>query len=91
VLYQTWGYRNGDPKHQNDDFHAMTGRLRDGYRAAALKAGNVAIVAVGDAWEREVNAGRTNMLFMPDGSHPTQEGNALTAKVFYDTFFPGRP
>lgn len=90
VLYQTWGYRDGDPKHKNDDFHAMTRRLREGYRAAATKAGNVAVVAVGDAWEREVSAGRADKLFMPDGSHPTQDGNELTAMVFFESIFPKR-
>lgn len=90
VLYQTWGYREGDKTRAGDDFHAMSRRLRDGYRAAALKAGDLAVVAVGDAWEHEVSAGRADKLFMPDGSHPTKDGNALTAKVFFETLFPAR-
>jgi hypothetical protein len=90
VLYQTWGYRDGDKKRKGDDFHAMTDRVRDGYRTAAIKAGDLAVIPVGDAWQREVKAGRGNQLFMPDGSHPTNAGNALTAKVFYDMFFPSR-
>jgi hypothetical protein len=88
VLYQTWGYRNGDEKCNGDDFHAMTRRLREGCQAAAMKAGNLAIVPVGDAWEREFSAGRSDKLFMPDGCHPTNDGNALTAKVFYEILFP---
>jgi hypothetical protein len=90
VLYQTWGYRGGDTRRGGDDFHAMTRRLREGYREAAAKAGNVAVIPVGDAWEREVAAGRANQLFMPDGSHPTNDGNTLTAKVFFETIFPKR-
>ena len=88
VLYQTWGYRNGDSKRAGDDFHAMTRRLREGYREAAKKAGNLVVIPVGDAWEREVRAGKAEKLFMPDGSHPTPDGNALTAKVFFETIFP---
>lgn len=88
VLYQTWGYRNGDSKRAGDDFHAMTRRLREGYREAAAKAGNLVVIPVGDAWEREVHAGKAEKLFMPDGSHPTPVGNALTAKVFFETIFP---
>jgi hypothetical protein len=90
VLYQTWGYRDGDRKHKGDDFHAMTQRVREGYRTAALKADDLAVIPVGDAWQREVKAGRGDKLFMPDGSHPTNAGNALTAKVFYEMFFPSR-
>lgn len=88
VLYQTWGYRNGDSKRAGDDFHAMTRRLREGYREAAKKAGNLVVIPIGDAWEREVRAGKAEKLFMPDGSHPTPDGNALTAKVFFETIFP---
>lgn len=87
VLYQTWGRRDGDPKVRHDDFHAMTARLRDGYQAAARDAGGLVVVPVGDAWEREMSAGRGGGLFMDDGSHPTPAGNALTAEVFHETFF----
>ncbi len=87
VLYQTWGRRDGDEARRNDDFDAMTARLRAGYQAASKNAGNLVVVPVGDAWEREISAGRGSGLFMPDGSHPTQAGNDLTASVFYETFF----
>jgi len=87
VLYQTWGYRDGDKKLPNDDFHAMTGRLRSGYQAAG-KAENITVVPVGDAWEREYSAGNAGKLFQKDGSHPTAYGNEVTAKVFYGTLFP---
>lgn len=87
VLYQTWGRRDGDPKVRNDDFLAMTARLRAGYHAASVNAGGVVVVPVGDAWEHEFSAGRGGPLFIVDGSHPTEAGNCLTASVFYDTFF----
>ena len=87
VLYQTWGRRYGDKRRKHDDFHAMTSRVRAGYQAAATNAGRLAVVPVGDFWEREVSAGRGEALFMPDGSHPTERGNQLTAEAFYETIF----
>ncbi len=87
VLYQTWGYRDGDPKVAGDDFHAMTRRVREGYRKTAEETGNLPVAPVGDAWEREVSAGRGARLFMPDGSHPTTAGNALSGEVIYQTIF----
>jgi hypothetical protein len=89
VLYQTWGWRDGDKALPKDDFHAMTGRLRDGYQAAG-KAENIAVVPVGDVWDREFSAGKSAKLFQKDGSHPSAYGNEVTAKVFYETLFPKR-
>lgn len=87
LLYETWGRRDGDPSVWFDTFQAMTKRLRAGYQAAAREAGGLVVVPVGDAWEREVSAGKGGELFMPDGSHPTAMGNQLTARVFYKTLF----
>jgi hypothetical protein len=87
VLYQTWGRRDGDATVKGDDFHAMTARLREGYQAAARKAGGVVVVPVGDAWEREHSAGRGGVLFLEDGSHPSEAGNAVTAAAFCEVFF----
>jgi hypothetical protein len=87
ALYQTWGRRDGDPKLRNDDFRAMNARLRDGYQAAAKDAGDLVVVPVGDAWEREISAGRGSGLFMADGSHPTPRGNELIAATFFAAFF----
>lgn len=92
VLYQTWGRRDGDEWYPgNDDFHAMNRRLREGYRHAAHLAGGLTVVPVGDAWEREVSAGRGARLFMPDGSHATGLGDELTAQVFFETLFAQGP
>jgi hypothetical protein len=84
VLYQTWGYRDGDPKLPGDDFHSMTARVREGYTAAAAEAGGLRVIPAGDAWEREIIAGRGSKLFQDDGSHPTRDANRLTASVFYE-------
>lgn len=88
VLYQTWGRRDGDKHIRNDDFHAMSARLRDGYRAAAANAGGLVVVPVGDAWERKLSAGKGNQLFMEDGSHPSAFGKRVIAESFYQTLWP---
>lgn len=90
LLYQTWGRRDGDIKRENDSFHAMNHRLRVGYQSAAKSVGGVRVVPVGDAWEREVLAGRGPGLFVDDGSHPSTRGSELTAAVFCDTIFGPR-
>ena len=87
VLYQTWGRRDGNSLLRKDTFREMTARLRAGYQAAAKQAGGVVIVPVGDAWEREMNAGRARVLFIDDGSHPSAAGDAVTAETFYRAFF----
>lgn len=87
LLYQTWGYRDGDGLLPGDDFHKMTRRVRNGCREAAAHAGGLQVVPVGDAWEREVFSGRGSRLFMADGSHPTPRGDRRTAEVFYETIF----
>ena len=87
ILYQTWGRRDGDKSFSNDDFYAMTQRLRIGYHAAAENAGGLLVVPVGDAWESVVSAGQGAALFMEDGSHPSPSGNQLIAQTFYNTIF----
>ena len=87
ILYQSWGRRDGDPNVRGDTFLAMNHRLRAGYHAASRDAGGLVVVPVGDAWEKEVAAGRGARLYNPDGSHPTRDGNRLIAEVFYRTLF----
>ena len=87
LLYQTWGRRDGNLAIHGDTFLAMNRRVREGYQAASRKAGGVIMVPVGDAWEREVRAGRGHRLFQEDGSHPSAEGNKLTAEVFCQIIF----
>lgn len=86
VLYQTWGYRDGDERRFYDDFFAMNQRLRKGYRETARVEG-LSVVRVGDAWESEMAKGRGARLFMPDGLHPSRDGVQLNAQVFYEAFF----
>ncbi len=86
VLYQTWGYRDGDKRRFYDDFFAMNKRLRKGCHAAARVEG-LPIVRVGDAWESEMAKGRGMRLFMSDGLHPSRDGVRLNAQVFYEAFF----
>jgi hypothetical protein len=91
ILYQTWGRRDGDHKIPDDDFHAMTRRLREGYHAAAENAGELVVVPVGDAWEAEFSAGRGTPLYMDDGSHPTPLANDLIATTFFKTIYGEDP
>ena len=86
VLYQSWGYRDGDERRFHDDFFAMNQRLREGCHAAARVEG-LPIARVGDAWENEMAKGRGARLFMPDGLHPSRDGVRLNAQVFYEAFF----
>lgn len=86
-LFQTWGRRDGFPPSQGEDFHEMNARVRTGYRNASATAGGVAIVPVGDAWEREFRAGRGARLYQEDGSHPSAEGDSVSAKEFYRVIF----
>ncbi len=86
ILYQTWGYRDGDRRKFDDDFFAMNQRLREGYHATA-HVGALPIVRVGDAWESEMAKGRGARLFKPDGLHPSREGVQLNAQIFYKAFF----
>jgi hypothetical protein len=88
VLYQTWGHQHGNPRlSAKDDFKAMNQRVREGYREASKYAGRLLVVPAGDAWEKEAAAGRLNLLFMPDGSHPSPYGDRITAETFYRTLF----
>lgn len=86
VLYQTWGYRDGDPKVAGDDFFAMNRRVREGYHATSNETGGICVIPAGDAWEREARKGKLADLFMADGSHPSAKGNAITATAFAEAF-----
>lgn len=87
LLFQTWGRRDGFKPSQGDDFVQMNGRVRIGCRNAAARAGGLAIVPVGDAWEREFREGRGELLYKEDGSHPSAAGDKLAASEFYRFIF----
>ena len=92
VLYQTWGYRDGDVRHlAGDDFHAMSRRVREGYHAASLSAGGLPVVPVGDVWEAEAASGRHQRLYQPDGSHPSRAGVQLAAETFRSALLAPQP
>ncbi|MFT4176584.1 MAG: hypothetical protein QM627_07990 [Luteolibacter sp.] len=87
VLYQTWGRKDGNVLIHDDDFFAMTRRLRVGYAAASAALGNIVVVPAGDSWEKEALAGRKDALYLMDGSHPSPTGNEVTAETFFRTFY----
>lgn len=93
VFFLTWGRRDGDRQNAatfpDDTFAKMQSRLEEGYRAAARAAGDAPVVPVGTAWANEVEAGRGDVLFAKDGSHPSAQGVRLTAQVFWDYLFGG--
>jgi hypothetical protein len=90
VIYQTWARRDGDQEgaalFPEDDFESMHERLREGIFEAAQEAGGLLVVPVGEAWAREHAAGRGASLFQEDGSHPSERGVLLTARIFLETF-----
>lgn len=88
MLYQTWGRRDGQSGLKGDDFYQMNARIREGYSRAAESAGGVEIVPVGDVWEEEFRKGNGPMLYVADGSHPSEYGNCVSAEVFYQAIFP---
>jgi hypothetical protein len=88
ILYQTWGRRDGRSGWKGDDFYQMNERIRVGYAGAAENAGGIDIAPVGDAWEAEFRKGHGEKLFVEDGSHPSQFGDQVSAKVFYEVIFP---
>lgn len=83
VLFNTWGYRNGDSRNvSNDTYAAMQDRLDHGYRTVAAETG-AQVAPVGDAW-REALERRSNLtLWANDGKHPSKLGTYLAACVFY--------
>jgi hypothetical protein len=87
LLMQTWGYSKGDPSRARDDFHKMTARLRKGTHEEAAHA-KLPVIPVGDAWQREVEQGRSQALFHADGWHPSTTGNKTTARTLYEMLFP---
>ena len=92
ALYQTWGRRDGDRQNAaifpNDTFTAMNDRLSACFKAVRLAVPSLTGVPAGDAWAERTKAGQGPALYNPkDGSHPSAQGNYLTAAVFYSTFF----
>jgi hypothetical protein len=91
LLYQTWGYRFGDPDHgRPDDFASMEQRLEHGYGAIGQELA-IPIAPVGRAWA-EVRRRRPDApLWDTDGKHPTLVGSYLAACVFYRVLYGKSP
>lgn len=81
VLCQTWG--------RKAKFGWQNAKVRDGIHFAAEQLGGLPVVPVGDVWEKEMQAGRADDLYHPDGSHPSQEGSRIAARVIYDFLTKG--
>ncbi len=91
VFFQTWGRRDGDRSNKksfpDDSFEKMQARLVTGYQEAAAAVEGVLVVPVGEAWAREMREGRGKRLFARDGSHPSEAGVNLSARVFHSFLF----
>lgn len=93
VLFETWGYRWGQPSVWNgfkDDFSDMTRRIAAGYAETRVHmAGpgeNVQIAPVGRAFEMAFPKFETR-LFHRDGVHPAVHGSYLAACVLFSTLY----
>ena len=95
MLFMTWGYRDGDLKHNPQRFPTykpMQDELTKAYEGGAEMA-NAKIVPVGEAWRsvRSSNKALGIELYRGDGSHPSKKGAYLAANVFYMTLFGADP
>jgi hypothetical protein len=82
VLFESWGYREGDEELSGDTYWAMQQRLFNGYGLVRARL-DAAIAPVGAAWRDAVSRDPCVDLWENDGIHPTPLGSYLTACVFY--------
>ena len=91
LLYQTWGYKNGDRMNcaempQNCGFDGMNYNIVTNYRQLAAQTHSM-VVPVGEIWQRV----RTNHpeieLYEGDGIHPSSAGAYLAASTFYASIY----
>lgn len=103
LLYETWGYKNGNPSAMtglDDDYYKMQNRLWGGYnytmQSIASSEGStffrtpVDIVPVGQAWA-VAQKKLPKRMWQQDGMHPQPSGTYLAACVFYAKFFNRSP
>jgi hypothetical protein len=86
LLFETWGYREGDQtNYPRDTYTAMQRRLSSGYGQMGRRFG-VDVVPVGDAWSAALTADArmAERLWEPSGLSHTTPAAYLTACVFYD-------
>lgn len=91
VLFETWGRKNGDTEYfmripAVGDYNGDQALISATYEqlAAALPA---TLAHVGKAWSSVRHSHPGIELYQADGSHPSDEGNYLSACVFYDVLF----
>lgn len=82
ALYQTWGRRDGQPDVKDDNFFKMNARVRKSYQRWARQVG-AELIPVGDVWEQHYST----ELYVEDGSHPSELGNALITRVVSESLF----
>lgn len=101
ILYETWGYKNGNPSAMtglDDDYYKMQERLWGGYNYTLdtltnVRAGKGAIVEmspVGQAW-KVAQKKMGSKMWQQDGMHPKPNGSYLAACVFYAKYFQRSP
>jgi len=91
VLFETWGRKNGDSEYfmripAVGTYSGDQALISATYEqlAAALPA---TLAPVGMAWSSVRQSHPGIELYQADGSHPSDEGNYLSACVFYDVLF----
>jgi len=90
VLFQNWGYRDGDPAVPGDTYDAMQSRLLSGLRDAEVEL--VASVApVGRAWQVAMSRAPRLRLWSSDGVRPNRIGSYLSASVLYSALTHRHP
>ena len=99
VLYATWGRRDGDTENcsyypQVCTFDGQTESLFAGYSLYASETG-ADLSPVGLAWRLVVEDAQapfdSELLWAPDGSHPTLRGSYLAAAALYESVTQHRP
>lgn len=80
MLFETWGYRDGDAMNfpDGDTYTAMQRRLRDGY-AIAGRLIHSPVAPVGDAWQLALAHDPSLSLWSSDDKHPSTRGSYLAA------------
>jgi hypothetical protein len=91
LLYQTWGYRDGDRQNRpGDTYAAMQDRLERSYREVAREL-DATVVPVGEAWRIAHQRSPGLDLWAPDGRHPSRAGTYLAACTFYGVLYEKTP
>ena len=100
LLYETWGYQNGNPSFVtglDDNYYKMQTRLWSGYNYTLETLKNIQwspihISPVGQAWAvAQAQPRFKNKMWQQDGMHPKPCGTYLAAAVFYTKIFNKSP